>query len=89
MAAPRGPGRPHDIGLPDTDRGGAGHRVLVALFVGGEGRGLAPAVIENADHHVTIPMRAPVESLNTAVTAALLVYEARRQRLEAPGPTGS
>jgi RNA methyltransferase, TrmH family len=55
----------------------------VALFVGGEGRGLAPAVIDSADQHVTIPMRPPVESLNTAVTAALLVYEARRQRLEA------
>jgi RNA methyltransferase, TrmH family len=61
----------------------------VAIFVGGEGRGLAPAVIDNADQHVTIPMRPPVESLNTAVTAALLVYEAHRQRLEAAGPTGS
>jgi tRNA G18 (ribose-2'-O)-methylase SpoU len=30
---------------------------------------------------VTIPMRAPVESLNAAVTAALIVYEAARQRL--------
>jgi len=29
---------------------------------------------------VTIPMHQPVESLNAAVTAALLVYEARRQR---------
>jgi TrmH family RNA methyltransferase len=58
----------------------------VAIFVGGEGRGLAPAVIENADHHVTIPMRAPVESLNTAVTAALLVYEASRQRIETDRP---
>jgi tRNA G18 (ribose-2'-O)-methylase SpoU len=60
----------------------------VAIFVGGEGRGLAPAVIDNTDLRVTIPMRPPVESLNTAVTAALLVYEARRQRLEAPGPAG-
>jgi len=32
---------------------------------------------------VTIPMQAPVESLNAAVTAALVVYEARRQRLNA------
>jgi tRNA G18 (ribose-2'-O)-methylase SpoU len=30
---------------------------------------------------ITIPMQAPVESLNTAVAAALIVYEARRQRI--------
>jgi TrmH family RNA methyltransferase len=53
----------------------------MAICVGGEGRGLAPSLIDNADQHVTIPMRQPVESLNTAVTAALLVYEASRQRL--------
>jgi len=58
----------------------------VAICVGGEGRGLAPSVIDNADQHVTIPMQPPVESLNTAVTAALLVYEAHRQRLEAARP---
>ena len=29
---------------------------------------------------MTIPMQPPVESLNTAVSAALIVYEARRQR---------
>jgi RNA methyltransferase, TrmH family len=58
----------------------------VAIFVGGEGRGLAPSVVDKADQHVTIPMRPPVESLNTAVTAALLVYEARRQRLEPASP---
>jgi RNA methyltransferase, TrmH family len=57
----------------------------VAIVVGGEGPGLARAVIDNADQHVTIPMQPPVESLNTAVTAALLVYEARRQRLETRG----
>jgi TrmH family RNA methyltransferase len=58
----------------------------VALCVGGEGRGLAPSVIDNADQRVTIPMRPPVESLNTAITAALLVYEAHRQRLETARP---
>lgn len=77
-AVPRG-GR----SMFDTDLRGP-----VAIFVGGEGRGLAPTVIDNADQHVTIPMQPPVESLNTAVTAALLVYEAHRQRLETPGPPG-
>jgi TrmH family RNA methyltransferase len=51
----------------------------VALLIGGEGRGLDEALIEAAHERVTIPMAAPVESLNAAVTAALLIYEARRQ----------
>jgi TrmH family RNA methyltransferase len=50
------------------------------VLVGGEGRGLQQALTDDADERVTIPMRAPVESLNAAVTAALLVYEAMRQR---------
>ena len=52
----------------------------VAILIGGEGPGLPPALIEGADERVTIPMQTPVESLNAAVTAALIVYEARRQR---------
>jgi TrmH family RNA methyltransferase len=52
----------------------------LALVVGGEGSGLDEPTLQRADMRVTIPMRAPVESLNVAVAAALLVYEARRQR---------
>src|SRR6266540_3737442 len=52
----------------------------IAILIGGEGPGLPSAVIESADVPVTIPMQAPVESLNAAVTAALVLYEARRQR---------
>lgn len=55
-------------------------RGRVAILIGGEGHGLDPALIEAADERVTIPMHAPVESLNAATTAALIVYEARRQR---------
>jgi len=51
-----------------------------AVLIGSEGPGLPPALVECADDRVTIPMRAPVESLNAAVAAALIVYEARRQR---------
>jgi len=50
------------------------------LLVGSEGAGLPPEVIARADEVVSVPMQPPVESLNLAVTAALLVYEARRQR---------
>jgi TrmH family RNA methyltransferase len=52
----------------------------VTIVIGGEGQGVPPSLDEDADGHVSIPMQAPVESLNTAVAAAVLVYEARRQR---------
>ena len=52
----------------------------VAVLIGGEGPGLPPDVIRQADGRVTIPMEAPVESLNAAVATAVLLYEARRQR---------
>jgi TrmH family RNA methyltransferase len=54
-----------------------------ALFIGGEGLGLTPAMVASADLRVTIPMAAPVESLNAAVAAAVLLYEAHRQRAQA------
>ena len=69
-AVPRD-GRP----LLDADLTGS-----IAVLIGGEGRGLPPALVETADERVTIQMQAPVESLNAAVTAALIVYEAARQR---------
>jgi TrmH family RNA methyltransferase len=50
------------------------------IVLGSEGHGLPPALVEAADVRVSIPMTPPVESLNVAVAAALLVYEARRQR---------
>jgi TrmH family RNA methyltransferase len=56
-------------------------RGRVALLMGGEGPGLDEAVVATADDRVTIPMAAPVESLNVAAAAAILVYAARRQRI--------
>ncbi|OFW35124.1 MAG: hypothetical protein A3F70_13900 [Acidobacteria bacterium RIFCSPLOWO2_12_FULL_67_14] len=55
-------------------------RGRVAIVVGGEGPGLAEDALAQADALVTIPMAPPVESLNVAVAAAVLVYAARRQR---------
>jgi TrmH family RNA methyltransferase len=52
----------------------------VACFVGGEGAGLPEELLQMADRRVRIPMAEPVESLNVAVSAGLLLYEARRQR---------
>jgi RNA methyltransferase, TrmH family len=48
--------------------------------VGSEGAGVSQTLIDQADERVTIPMRPPVESLNTAIAAALVLYEASRQR---------
>ena len=50
------------------------------VWLGAEGAGVDPDAVETADDVVSIPMRRPVESLNVAVTAALVVYEAARQR---------
>jgi TrmH family RNA methyltransferase len=53
-----------------------------AILLGGEGPGLSPELIAAADGVITIPMQPPVESLNVAVSAAVIIYEARRQRLK-------
>jgi TrmH family RNA methyltransferase len=55
-------------------------RVPLAVVLGAEGAGLDATLAAAADEQLTIPMKTPVESLNVAVAAALLVYEARRQR---------
>ena len=44
----------------------------LAILIGGEGQGLPRPLVDAADERVTIPMQAPVESLNAAVTAALI-----------------
>jgi TrmH family RNA methyltransferase len=55
-------------------------RSPTAIVLGGEGAGVPPSMIGAAHEAVTIPMRAPVESLNVAIAAALILYEAARQR---------
>jgi TrmH family RNA methyltransferase len=51
-----------------------------ALLLGGEGQGLDAGIIAATDERVTIPMKPPVESLNVAASAAILIYAARRSR---------
>ena len=55
-------------------------REPVALLVGNEGAGLPDDVVSAADARVHVPMATRVESLNAAAAAAVVLYEAFRQR---------
>ena len=59
----------------DVDMTGA-----TALVIGNEADGLSEAWREAADRHILIPMNGRMDSLNASVSAAILLYEARRQR---------
>jgi 23S rRNA (guanosine2251-2'-O)-methyltransferase len=52
----------------------------VALVFGAEKRGLRPLVRRRCDAEVSIPLAGSVESLNVSVAAAVMLYEAARQR---------
>jgi TrmH family RNA methyltransferase len=52
----------------------------LAFFIGNEGSGLPRDLISQMDETVAVPHRGPVESLNAAVAASVLLYEAARQR---------
>jgi TrmH family RNA methyltransferase len=52
----------------------------VALLVGNEGAGLPEEIERSADARIRIPMSSGIESLNAAAAAAVLFYEAARQR---------
>ena len=51
-----------------------------AFLIGNEGNGLSGELAAKADCYLKIPMEGRVESLNAAVTASILMYEAHRQR---------
>jgi len=51
-----------------------------AFLIGNEGNGLKEQTAKAADSYIKIPMEGKVESLNAAVAASLLIYEASRQR---------
>lgn len=50
------------------------------MVIGSEGEGVSRLVKEKCDFTVSIPMYGKISSLNASVAAALLMYEAVRQR---------
>ncbi len=55
-------------------------RQSTAIVIGGEGSGLSDLVKKRCDHLASIPMRGKITSLNASIAAALVMYEAFRQR---------
>lgn len=62
--------------LYDADLKGA-----AAIVIGSEGDGMSRLVAETCDFLVSIPMKGRISSLNASAAAAILLYEAVRQRL--------
>lgn len=62
--------------LYDADLKGA-----AAIVIGSEGDGMSRLVAENCDFLVSIPMKGRISSLNASAAAAILLYEAVRQRM--------
>lgn len=55
-------------------------RQPTAFLIGNEGNGLTRELAKRAERYLKIPMEGQVESLNAAIAASLLMYEAHRQR---------
>ena len=51
-----------------------------AIVIGNEGEGMSRVVAESCDFKVSIPMKGHISSLNASAAAAILLYEAVRQR---------
>ena len=51
-----------------------------AILIGNEGSGLSEADLQLCDKVLKIPLRAPVESLNSAIAASVILYESFKQR---------
>lgn len=56
------------------------YRNSCSIVLGSEDKGISPAWLEAADFKIKIPMRGQVDSLNVSVAAAIILYEALRQK---------
>lgn len=55
----------------------------MALMLGGEEKGIYPALLKAADQQVHIPMTGDFDSLNVSVATGMMLYEAMKQRRNA------
>ena len=65
-----------DVPLYQADLKGS-----AAIVIGNEGSGMSRLVEESCDFRVSIPMKGRLNSLNASASAAILLYEAVRQRM--------
>jgi TrmH family RNA methyltransferase len=72
------------IAVTSSHKGRAAHEIdltkRTAIFIGSEGQGVPRALLDAADEAILIPHSQKVESLNAAIAASILLYEAQRQR---------
>jgi 23S rRNA (guanosine2251-2'-O)-methyltransferase len=61
----------------------------VGLVFGGEGKGIRHGLLQHCDDRIRIPMKGCVESLNVSASAAIVLFEAVRQRSLAGGRTAA
>ena len=66
----------------DTTLYRADLKSAAAIVIGNEGEGMSRLVSERCDFKVSIPMKGSISSLNASAAAAILLYEAVRQRAE-------
>ena len=64
------------VSYTDADLAGGG-----AVFIGNEGSGLLAETAAKCDERIHIPMEGLTESLNAAVSAAVIMFEMKRQSL--------
>lgn len=72
-----------DSGAPDSLYAFDCRRPL-AFVLGSEGKGMRQLTRAQCDYHISIPMSGAVESLNLSVATAVCLFEASRQRTQAP-----
>lgn len=53
-----------------------------AIVVGTESTGLSAQWLEHSDQNIIIPMEGEIDSMNVSVSAAILIFEAKRQRVK-------
>ena len=63
------------LSLASADLSGA-----IAVVIGNEGKGIDPSLLARCDTAVAIPLSGRIGSLNAAVAAGVILYEASRQR---------